>query len=108
MEKIILSPKAETKKKPKVIVIPKFNVVLLNDEEHTYDYVVEMLCKIFNHSLETAFQMAVEVDTMKRVVVYTTYKEKAEVKRDQIRSFGADWRLPNSRGSMNAVIEAVN
>ncbi|GAB4131833.1 MAG: ATP-dependent Clp protease adaptor ClpS [Ignavibacteriales bacterium] len=88
--------------------IPKYNVVLLDDNEHTYEYVIEMLMDIFGHSPRTAFEMAVEVDTRKRVVVYTTYKERAEMKKRQIESYGADWRIPACRGSMSAVVEKAS
>ena len=30
--------------------IPRYHVVLLDDNDHTYEYVVEMLTKIFCHS----------------------------------------------------------
>jgi ATP-dependent Clp protease adaptor protein ClpS len=33
-------------------------VVLLDDDDHTYDYVIEMLQKIFIFSLEQAFRHA--------------------------------------------------
>ena len=85
--------------------IPKFNVVLWDDNDHTYDYVIEMLTKLFRHSAEVAFDMAVEVDSQGRVIVETTSKERAEFKRDQIHSFGADWRIPHCKGSMSATIE---
>ena len=51
---------------------PLFHVVLLNDDDHTYDYVVEMLATIFCVSPETAFQHAVEVDTTGRTIVMTS------------------------------------
>ncbi len=85
--------------------MPRWQVVLLNDDDHTYQYVVEMLMKIFHHDQETAFRMACEVDSADRVVVDTTTKERAELKRDQIHGYGADWRLPRSQGSMSAEIE---
>lgn len=87
--------------------VPQYNVVLLDDNDHSYDYVVEMLCSIFGHSQDTAFRMACEVDAKGRVIVSTTYKERAELKRDQIQSFGADWRIPRSKGSMSAIVEPV-
>jgi ATP-dependent Clp protease adaptor protein ClpS len=85
--------------------IPKFHVILLDDDEHTYEYVIEMLADLFGHSLRTAFDMAVMVDTKGRVIVDTTHKERAELKRDQIQSHGADWRIPHCKGSMSAVVE---
>ena len=39
-------------------VEPLYHVILLNDEDHTYDYVVEMLEKIFGMSEATAFSHA--------------------------------------------------
>ena len=85
--------------------VPQYNVVLIDDNDHTYDYVIEMLMKLFGHNASTAYNMACTVDAMGRVVVDTTHKERAEVKRDQIHAFGADWRLDRSVGSMSAEIE---
>jgi ATP-dependent Clp protease adaptor protein ClpS len=85
--------------------IPQYHVVLLDDNEHTYEYVIEMLTDIFGHNLQTAFEMALTVDTQKKVVVYTTYKERAEQKKRQIENYGADWRIPSCKGSMSAYIE---
>lgn len=84
---------------------PRWHVVLLNDDDHTYDYVIEMLGKVFGHSPEKAMCLAVEVDTQGRVIVDTTTKERAELKQEQIHAYGPDWRLPRSQGSMTAVIE---
>ncbi len=84
---------------------PLYHVILLNDEDHTYDYVVEMLQKIFGFSDATAFSHAVEVDTKGTTILLTCELEKAELKRDQIHAYGPDWRLPRSLGSMAAVVE---
>ena len=77
-------------RKPKIL--PPYHVVLLDDDDHTYDYVIEMLMKLFGHSIERAFQMACEVDGTGRVIVDTTNKERAEFKQQQIHAFGPDWR----------------
>ena len=84
---------------------PPYHVVLLNDDDHTYEYVIEMLKGLFGYPVEKGFQMAKEVDTSGRVIVTTTTKEHAELKRDQIHAYGADPRLPRCKGSMSAVIE---
>ena len=86
-------------------LIPRYHVVLLDDQDHTYDYVIEMLTRLFRHSVETAFRLAREVDSRGRCIVCTTSKEQAEFRRSQIQSYGPDWRLPHSKGSMSAVIE---
>src|SRR5579862_3834487 len=87
---------------------PLFNVVLLDDDDHTYDYVVEMLCKIFLLTADVAFRHAVEVDTVGRTIVMTCEKEQAEFGRDQIQAYGADPRMPRSKGSMSAIIEPAS
>ncbi len=84
---------------------PLYHVILLNDEDHTYDYVVEMLEKIFGFSESKAFSHAVEVDTKGTTILMTCELEKAEHKRDMIHAYGPDWRLPRSLGSMAAIVE---
>ena len=82
-----------------------WNVVLLDDDDHSYDYVIEMLCNLFLCTETQAFRHAVEVDTMGRTVVLTCEKEQAEFARDQIHAYGADPRMPRSKGSMSAIVE---
>ena len=84
---------------------PPYHVVLLNDDDHTYEYVIEMLKGLFGYPAEKGFQLAKEVDTSGRVIVTTTTKEHAELKRDQIHAYGKDPRLPRCKGSMSSVIE---
>ena len=81
-----------------------WHVVLLDDDSHTYDYVIEMLCAIFGYSPVKAFLMACEVDTRKRVIVWTGHIERAEAYQESIHSYGADWRMEISQGSMTAVL----
>ncbi len=84
---------------------PPYHVILLNDDDHTYDYVIGMLRKLFGCTPERAFQLAFDVDHHHRVILDTTTLERAELKRDQIHSFGRDWRIPRCQGSMSAMIE---
>ena len=93
------------KRKPKSRKLPPFNVILLDDNDHTYEYVVEMLGKVFGYPEPRGYDMAKTVDSSGRVIVMTTHKELAELKRDQIMGYGADWRLERSRGAMKAVVE---
>jgi ATP-dependent Clp protease adaptor protein ClpS len=84
---------------------PLYNVVLLDDSDHTYDYVVEMLEKLFALSQAEAWNRAVEVDTAGRTIVITCELQVAEFGRDQIHAYGADWRMPKCKGSMSAIVE---
>jgi len=94
-----------TRRDEKVKKLPPYHVVLHNDDDHTFEYVISMLQQLFGHPIERGHQMAVEVHTKGRVIVDTTSKERAELKRDQIHAFGADPLLPRCQGSMSASIE---
>jgi ATP-dependent Clp protease adaptor protein ClpS len=85
--------------------VPLYHVVLLDDDDHTYEYVVEMLCRIFCMPVDQAFRHAVEVDYTGRTIVITCELPQAEFGRDQIHAYGADWRMERSKGSMSAVVE---
>lgn len=107
---ITLTPPAqETKTTPqkdhRPQIQPPYNVLLHDDDDHTYEYVVKMLCALFRVPVEQAFLMAVEVDTSGRVIVDTTTMERAELKRDQIHAYGRDSRISVCKGSMTATIE---
>jgi ATP-dependent Clp protease adaptor protein ClpS len=84
---------------------PLWNVILLDYDEHTVDYVIQMLGAIFGHSPDLALKMAKEVDGSGRVIVATVHKELAELRQEQIQEYGPDPDLPESSGSMNADIE---
>ncbi len=90
-----------------VRLAPRWQVVLLNDDDHTYDYVIEMLVAVFRMTVERAFQCACEVDRAGRSVVDVTTRERAELKQEQIHAFGPDPRIPRCAGSMQAIIEPV-
>jgi ATP-dependent Clp protease adaptor protein ClpS len=97
--------KPAAKRKAKIRKLPPYNVILLDDNDHTYEYVVEMLAKVFSYPEPKGYELAKTVDSSGRVIVLTTHKELAELKCEQITSFGADWRLERSKGAMSAVIE---
>ena len=97
--------KTKEKREEKTKRQPPYNVVLLNDDDHSYEYVIIMLQQLFGHPPEKGYQMAKEVDTSGRVIVLTTTMEHAELKRDQIHAFGPDPLIARCKGSMSAVIE---
>lgn len=96
---------ASTPKKPRPL--PLYNVILLDDDDHTHEYVIEMLLALFSHPKEMGYRLAEEVDRAGRAIVLTTHKEKAELKRDQIHAYGVDFRVATCKGSMSATVEPV-
>jgi ATP-dependent Clp protease adaptor protein ClpS len=84
---------------------PPYHVVLWNDDDHSYEYVIAMLMELFGHPPEKGFQLAKEVDTQGRVILLTTTREHAELKRDQVHAYGKDALIAGCKGSMKATIE---
>lgn len=66
-------------------------MIVHNDEEHTFPYVIEVLQRTCGHKLERAVELTTRVHYTGRAVVWTGSKEVAELKRDQIRGFGPDF-----------------
>ena len=100
-----LAPEIETTQRDELT--PVYNVVLLDDDDHTYDYVIEMLQALFVFSHEQAYRHAVEVDTHGRTILLTCPLPEAEFARDQVHAFGPDRRMARSKGSMSAIVEPV-
>ena len=98
-------PAIEVEKRQSEEYVPLFNVVLLDDNDHSYDYVIEMLQKIFVFTVEEAFRHAEEVDFKGRTILITCELPQAEFARDQIHQYGPDPRMPASKGSMSALVE---
>jgi len=86
---------------------PRYHVVLWDDDDHSYDYVIRMMKQLFAHPIERGMQIAVQVDTQGRAICLTTTKEHAELKRDQIHAFGRDALIDRCKGSMWATIEPM-
>ena len=110
LEEVIVTTKKAKKKKPDSRQEhkrqPRYHVVLWDDAEHTFDYVISMLQQLFGHPLEKARQLTKQVDSEGRAICLTTTKEHAELKRDQIHAFGKDPLATKCSGSMSASIEA--
>lgn len=84
-----------------------WNVVLLDDQEHTYDYVIRMLHDVFGHGQERALQIAQQVDAQGRAVCCCVHRELAELKLEQVAAYGRDPLMASCKGPMKAVMEPV-
>jgi len=84
---------------------PRYHVVLWDDNDHSYEYVIVMMMELFGHTIEQGYEIAKEVDESGRVICLTTTKEHAELKRDQIHAYGKDELISRCKGSMSATIE---
>jgi len=100
---LVAEPKKKAERKKREV--PRYHVILWDSDQHTYEYVERMLRELFGHSPEECHKMAETVDTQGKVIVLTTTKEHAELKRDQILAYGKDPLMRGCKGSMHATIE---
>jgi ATP-dependent Clp protease adaptor protein ClpS len=85
-----------------------YHLILLDDDHHTYQYVVLMLGAIFGYSFDKGFAIACVVDSQGQAVVLTGSHDEVSLKQQQVHAFGADPLMADCRGSMSAVIEPAS
>jgi len=66
--------------------VPPYNVILANDEDHSYHFVIEVLNRTLGYSVMKAKQLVEMAHTSGRAVVWTGPREVAELKLEQITS----------------------
>jgi ATP-dependent Clp protease adaptor protein ClpS len=83
----VVSTRPKPEEKTRTRRIPPYNVILENDDHHSFEFVVDVLCKALSYSKERSFQLTLQAHTTGRAVVWTGSREVAELKSEQIRSF---------------------
>jgi ATP-dependent Clp protease adaptor protein ClpS len=98
--------KPELEEEIKSKLLPPYHVILMNDDHHSFDFVIAVLRKVFGVSEEQAFQFALRAHETGRSVVWTGAKETAEFKVEQMRTFH-EVRPPDDRdlGPLDCYIE---
>lgn len=86
---------------------PLYDLILFNDDEHSYAYVIEMLGNLFGLSPNAAHNIAYDADYIGQALVKTCPLEEAMIGREQIHNYGPDPRVEHSSGSMRAVVQAA-
>jgi ATP-dependent Clp protease adaptor protein ClpS len=76
-------PRSETKTRR----VPPYNVILENDDYHSFEFVIDVLRKALGYSAERAFQLTEQAHRTGRAVIWTGPKEVAELKADQVATF---------------------
>jgi ATP-dependent Clp protease adaptor protein ClpS len=84
---------------------PLYQVVLLNDDDHSFTYVINMLQQVLGYSPDEGYQIAYEVHSKGRAVIWTTSLEWAERVRERILALGPDPAIPRCQGPLSVVIE---
>ena len=79
----VLEP--EVRSRPRLL--PPYNVLIMNDDDHSMDFVVDVLRKVFGYPLEKSFELMLNAHETGCSVVWTGPKEVAELKAEQISTF---------------------
>lgn len=79
-----------TTEKPKPKIQPPYAVIIENDDQHTVDYVIETLQKVFGYDEQKCFKFAMTIHNAGKANVWSGSLELAELKKDQIRGAGPD------------------
>jgi ATP-dependent Clp protease adaptor protein ClpS len=86
--------------------LPPYNVILLNDDHHSMDFVVEVLRKVLCCPTQRALQLMLQAHQSGRAVIWTGPKEGAELKVEQVRTFHETRTLDGARlGALDCLIE---
>lgn len=86
---------------------PRYHVILWDDDDHSYDYVIRMMQELFGHDPQRGYEIARNVDRSGRAICLTTTREHAELKQEQIHAYGKDKLISRCCGSMSSTIEPV-
>lgn len=99
------SPVPEIQEETTTGYIPRYRVILHDDNQHTYEYVIEMVISIFGMTQENALRVAKTVDEEGQASCGVFPLEVAELKQEQIHEYGPDPYLEESSRSMVSSIE---
>ena len=83
----MLSTQAEPSEEIRTRRIPPYNVILLNDDHHSMEFVVETLCRVLGCAVERAVQFMMEAHESGRAIIWTGSKEVAELKVEQMQTY---------------------
>lgn len=78
----------------KISFYKQYVLIVHNDDDHTFDYVVETFMKTLKYTIEQCVKLAYRIHTEQLAIVFSGMLEHVEFKQDQIRSCGPDLYNP--------------
>jgi ATP-dependent Clp protease adaptor protein ClpS len=86
-------PKSTTRQQDSTKRQPPYAVVLHNDDVNGFDFVIEVLRKVFHYDQLKSEQLTLQAHKTGRSAIWSGSLEVAELKADQVRSCGPDPRM---------------
>jgi ATP-dependent Clp protease adaptor protein ClpS len=87
LPEIGVTPEVVEEEATKTRRVPPYNVILYNDDHHSFEFVVAVLQKALGFNEQRAFLLTHTAHHEGRAVVWTGPKEVAELKVEQIQTF---------------------
>jgi ATP-dependent Clp protease adaptor protein ClpS len=85
---------------------PPYLVLIENDEDHSMEFVIAMLQKVFGFSVEKAFELMMVAHSQGEAVVWSGAREVAELKCEQVLSMHEKhWKSGRDLGPVGCRIE---
>jgi ATP-dependent Clp protease adaptor protein ClpS len=84
---VVVSTKPKEAEETRTRRIPPYNVVLDNDDHHSFEFVVNVLQQVLGCPVERALQLTLQAHETGRSIIWTGTKEVAELKAEQVRTF---------------------
>ncbi len=84
---VTVTTKPKEREQTRTRLLPPYNVILENDDYHSFDFVVDVMRKVLGCTEQRAVLLTHEAHTTGRAIIWTGPKEVAELKVEQVRSF---------------------
>lgn len=86
----------------------QYNVILHDDEDHSFEFIMKMLQELFKYDVSQAYKLTDEVVEEGKAIVYTAaHLDEAKLRKDQITSYGRDRKNQECAGAMSVSIESL-
>jgi ATP-dependent Clp protease adaptor protein ClpS len=82
----------------------EYDLVILNDDTHTFEYVIGLLHDLFGVPWDDGFGMTETIDYRGERVVFTGTWQGVMQKRAEVIAYGPDPWLPNSTGPLKVEV----
>lgn len=89
LKQVKVRPRRKTSNQSATQQLPPYAVILHNDDLNTFDFVVEVIIKVFHYPVLKAVAHTLEAHETGRSIVWSGSKEVAELKAEKIHSCGA-------------------
>ena len=86
MPEIGVATKTREQEETGVKLLPPYNVILDNDDHHSFEFVMEVLRKVLGCTEQRAFQLTEQAHTKGRAIIWSGSKEVAELKVEQVHT----------------------